>query len=211
MRTKIQTNDKGNFVGVIISLKDGKEIVESPEAFHLLYQIKPVWNEQEGRTMNINKIKCFILLSVFALTSCEKKRINYEISDTYSGPCIVFIYKNGQLENKSNKVFIENGLGRISEKKISQPFYFFSKGMRTPIEIIDIGKLQEANKNKKYIFELVYGYSSSICVKGDLHLMLFFYGYKSEYIKWSKIYHDDFWYFDSIGLDWCKYYRSGIK
>jgi hypothetical protein len=156
------------------------------------------------------KNRWLIFLSFIALLGCKKNRVIYEISDKYSGPCDVFIYKT-DLREKSNKVFVENGLGRVSEKMVTQEFNFFSKETHIPLDIIDIGKVEEATKNKKYIFELVYGYSSSKCTKEDLHLVFFFYGYKSEYLKWSKVYHDEFEYFDSKGIDWCKYYKSGIK
>ena len=158
-----------------------------------------------------NKNSWLIFLSIIAVFGCKKERLTYEVSDKYSGPCVVFIYKNEQYENKSNAVFIENGLGRVSENIVKQEFNFFSKEKHIPLDIVNIGKLEEANKNKKYVFELVNGYSSSKCTKEDLHLVFFFYGYKSEYLNWSKVYHDEFGYFDSMGIDWCKYYKSGIK
>jgi len=62
--------------------------------------------------------------------------------------------------------------------------------------------------SSRYIFRLTKGTTTSSCIKGELGIVSFFVGKKSDYIKWSDKFHSELVFFDSIGIDWCKYYKT---
>jgi hypothetical protein len=45
---KIQTDEKGNFVGVYSKDKNGNEVVVNPAAYNKQFSDKKVWNLQDG-------------------------------------------------------------------------------------------------------------------------------------------------------------------
>jgi hypothetical protein len=62
--------------------------------------------------------------------------------------------------------------------------------------------------NYRYIFRLTNGSSSPGCDSSEIDLISFYVGIKEEYLQWSDKYHDDFEYFDSIGVNWCSFYKQ---
>lgn len=143
------------------------------------------------------------------LFGCKKGNLLvYNLSDAYSGPCIVFVYDT-IIPNSQNNIEFENGFSRITKKLLKRKFIFKSVESKNEIEIIPIGKIEYARPNVRYIFGLVNGYkTSSRCEVGDIYNIIFFVGTKEEYNKWTNEFNDEFTYFESIGIDWCKYYKN---
>lgn len=156
-----------------------------------------------------SKFLYFVICSM--LFSCSTTGITYEVGDTYTGPCIVFIYDDivGQIEAR-NSIKLENGLGRISKNLVNNRFMFVDDSSNE-MEIISIGKQDTVSDNSsRYIFELSKGTSSSRCSKTDLNVILFFVGTKKDYLDWSSKFQDSFTYFDVVGIKWCEYYKAGL-
>lgn len=159
------------------------------------------------KVINVGKKYPFILLGVI-LCSWGCKSLEYKITDQYSGPVIFFIYTD-DIENP--KLSIDNGLGRISEDMMSREIYFTSTERKTKIHLVPDGQQDSVSDQERYIFQLGVGKSSNSCIDKHLALLTFYIGTKSEYNSWYNLYQDEFEYFDSKGVDWCKYYKEGLK
>jgi hypothetical protein len=152
----------------------------------------------------------FMLVVILKLCACKPTNLEYRIGDSYIGPCVVFIYPNWDVA-KEGEVYINNGLGRISQKNIKSKFVFKSTEKGTELAIIPIGKEHQVSDTGRYIFRLLKGVSETNCVKGEIHMIRFFVGNKHDFSNWVSIYHDELDYFDSTGVNWCNYYKELIK
>jgi len=154
-------------------------------------------------------MKTFLFLGAIFFWGCNIDVIEYEVKDDYVGPCVVFISFKDKVGIKNNKVIVNDGLGMINNTDMKKKFIFKSLESKAELEIIQIGKEENITDSIKYIFRLAKGNTTSSCIKGELGIVSFFVGKKSDYIKWSNKYYSELVFFDSIGIDWCKYYKSG--
>lgn len=160
------------------------------------------------KIMKRNEQVLYLLLSLAFFASCKARIIQYKISDRYSGPCTVFVVPSSKNKVKSEVILVDKGLGSIAEDKMKQKFSFNSMESGKELEIIPIGKDNEAKDSTRYIFRLTNDITSSNCIPGDIHKLSFFVGSKSELKQWSANYDDELEYFQSVGIDWCRYYKD---
>ncbi len=149
------------------------------------------------------------MLVCCTVLACNVTGVTYEVKNTYTGPCIVFIYNKIGKNSVGNVVKLENGLARVSGTTIASRFTFVDDASNEII-IIPIGKQDTVRSNIRYIFELSKGVSSSRCSKTDLNIITFFVGTKKDYIDWGNKFQDNFVYFDAVGIKWCEYYKAGL-
>jgi hypothetical protein len=153
-----------------------------------------------------------VLLIALMFLGCNENLVTYKIKDRYVGPCVVFIYENDSKVVLSDNVQInENGLGRITEQISKNKFIFSSLEGGNELKIIEIGKESNVSDSSRYIFRLVKGSSSSNCTKKDLNIITFYVGKKSDFLNWVKQNGDELEYLKLMGLDWCDYYKNGIR
>lgn len=155
----------------------------------------------------------FVFFFSFLFYACNSKQVVYRISNKYVGPCVVFIYESENVRlNSTDTIDLVNGLGRISSDKMKNKFIFQSNESSKELEVVPIGKEAETTDKERYIYRLGKSSSSSSCITNDLEKISFFVGTKLDLKEWSSHGHyDGLNYFDSIGIDWCKYYRSVLK
>ncbi len=160
--------------------------------------------------MIIKKSRKIFLLFFYAtiLYGCNNKPVEYKISDKYTGPCIVFIYSSNEYINPNSSVIITNGFSKVNNNKMKEKFMFKSIENDIELEIIPIGKITSASNNRRYVFGLTQENQTVLKCQGNIHSLTFFVGHKDDYIKWVKNYDNEFKYFDSLGVDWCKYYNT---
>ena len=150
----------------------------------------------------------FLVLCSIMFLSCNTDLVLYEISDDYIGPCVVFISFNNKTEIDSNRVVVKDGLGMINNINMKKKFIFKSIEKQNEIKIVQVGKEGNIVDTNRYIFRLTKGNTTSSCVKGELGTVSFFVGKKSDFAKWSDKYYSELVFFDSIGVDWCRYYKT---
>lgn len=155
------------------------------------------------------KIKNFLISILILFYGCKGPNIEYLVSDCYSGPCVVFVYPNKI--GIDNKINIDNGLGAIDNYHFNSPFVIRSLESRTPLEEVPIGEENKINDDYRYVFRLVSGSSDNSCVSYDVKSLSFFVGKKTDFLWWIKEYREELSYFESIGIDWCKYYHQVNK
>jgi hypothetical protein len=155
-------------------------------------------------------MKISIYLLVTLLLNCNIKPVNFEykIPDSYNGLCVIFIYKEAKDIDSNNILINKHGLSRISESNVNKKFALTSAETKNEIPIIQIGDEKNAVDGKRNIFRLAKGFSSSNCDNNDINLISFYVGFKEDYLQWSNKYHDDFEYLDSIGVNWCSFYKQ---
>ena len=126
----------------------------------------------------------FILLLATLLLNCSQSvNLEYKIPDSYNGLCMVFIYKDAK-DLDSNYILInKQGLSRISNSVVNKKFTLISAETKREIPIIQIGDEKNAEDNKRYIFRLMKGTSSSNCDNNDINLTSFYIGFKGDYLK----------------------------
>lgn len=167
--------------------------------------------------MNLNKSKYhkmnlfYISMIIISFLSCNAKIVEYKISDSYVGPCVVFVYSKDKILGNSDVVTINEGLGRIYESKMKQKFLFRSIEKGIEISIIPIGEESQTSDTSRCIFMLTKGSSDSNCLKEPLNIVTFFIGKKQEFINWGNKYNDELDYFESIGVNWCEYYKKNLQ
>lgn len=158
------------------------------------------------------KIIGFITITfIIAIFGFSKQTFEYRISNNYSGPCIVFIDSTIGKKKQQNFVVIKNGLGRISKDLMSRSFEFVTLETNSKMEIIEAGLESKVDTNSRFIFQLGNGVVTLPTCKGDIKNVSFFVGKKKEFMDWSLKFTSEFEYFDSIGVDWCKYYYHDDK
>jgi hypothetical protein len=162
-------------------------------------------NQSEKPLMSMNT---FLFLCALIFFGCNTDVIEYEVRDDYVGPCVVFVSLNNKVEIKSNTVILNDGLGMINHSDMKKKFIFKSRQSRVELEVIQIGMEKNITDSIRYIFRLTKGATTSSCIKDELRIVSFFVGKKSDYIKWSDKYYSELVFFDSIGIDWCKYYKT---
>ena len=121
----------------------------------------------------------FCLLTLFLLCCTEDRQIfEYRIPGSYSGLCMIFIYKNKTV-NDSNFVQVNNqGLATIAQEDMNRKFLIISSDTKKEIPIIPIGDEDSAAEGSKYIFRLTNENSFGRCVSSDISLISFYVGTK---------------------------------
>jgi hypothetical protein len=143
------------------------------------------------------------------LVGCESQTFKYQISDKYSGPCIVFIYSSNEDFNDLDEIEIRDGLGRIGSNILKQKFVFYSLESGNEIEILPMKpSFTNLNTTSRYVFGLSKGYETTLNCRGDIHTVTFFIGKLSEYLEWEKDKITEIEYFNKKNIDWCKYYNE---
>lgn len=162
------------------------------------------------KTITMRKL-IIILITMICFNSCKTQNIEYQISDSYIGPALVFIYPDNTYLMKGFDVIIKDGLGAIDDNKMKRKFIFKSIESKTEIKIINIGSEEKISDNSRYIFQLTKDTHYDICNEKILNVATFFVGRKLDYAKWSDKHINEFSFFDSTGVDLCKYYKSNLK
>jgi len=161
-------------------------------------------NKTKEMTMKKKMINIAFFFHILLFWSCEDMIVEYKISDKYSGPCIVFIYPDSKFID--NKIVIKDGFSKVSGGIMKKKFIFKSVENEDELIIIPIGKIEDVSNDKRYIFRLTQGQKHSHKCPNTIYSITFFVGFKNEYVKWAKTCDDEHEYFESIGVDWCKYY-----
>ena len=158
--------------------------------------------------MSLNKTILLILTFLVVLTGCEDESIDYIVSDEYNGPGIIFIIPDTLSPIQKENIILQNGLGKISESNLKRRFVFKSKETHQELEIVPIGGEIKTLDNKRCIYELVSGMSNFNARKLEIKNVEFYVGTKQEFINWKKCRYNALDYFDSIGVDWFRYYKE---
>lgn len=155
-------------------------------------------------------MKIFILICLaFFILGCKEKKISYLISDTYTGPCIVFVYPSLNSQVKYD-ISINHGLGRVDSRYLASEFHFVSLESNRDINVIPIGGDKNVQDSSRCIFELFNNTTSSSCIEGehDIRNITFYIGRKTDYTQWSNRHLGYFNYFEIAGVDWCAFYKA---
>ena len=155
--------------------------------------------------------KWYLVINSLFFFGCNSEKIVYNISDKYTGPCVVFLDIQNKIQDEGNRITVRNGLGAMNNNKMKKKFTFRSIETQSQFEIVELGKESSVGDSARYIFRLTQGNTTSKCVTGELYLVSFFVGKKSEYLNWSNNFYSELLYFESIGVDWCAYYKSRLE
>jgi len=133
--------------------------------------------------MKKNKIFKLGFIFLIGISSCKNVFNEYQISDSYSGACVIFIKSNINDSMDDHKIKIKDGLAKISKKNSLNKFIFRSIENNDEIEIIQIGQSNYTKDEIRYIFDLTKGNFSSEYSGLDIEIISFFVGTKNEYLK----------------------------
>lgn len=158
----------------------------------------------------IIKISKALIIVIFLLLhlKCKTKEIEYFVSDSYSGPVVIFIHSSKISLNESDSIIINRGLGKIREKQMKNRSLIKSLETGLKLDIVPIGDEKNSSDSIRCVYRLVNSISGSGCSNEDLYTLRFFVGYKSDYERWSERYTNELDYFDSRGINWCNYYTT---
>ncbi|WP_315814165.1 hypothetical protein [Paraflavitalea speifideaquila] len=97
------------------------------------------------------------------LFGCQVSPFEYQISDSYAGPCIVFVMENEKYNSINDSVILENGLGVIGGNVLGRNFLFKSLEKGNLFEIVEIGAENKVTDSGRYVFQLAKGSENNNC------------------------------------------------
>lgn len=151
----------------------------------------------------------FVVAITLFFLSCQVRPFEYQISDSYTGPCVVFVMEKEKFKTISDSVILENGLGVIGRNVLGKNYLFRSIETGNVFEIVKIGSEINVPDSGRYVFQLALGTENNQCAT-NIRAVTFFIGSKTAFLAWSDKPRDEFAYFDSIGINLCNYYKSRL-
>ena len=146
-----------------------------------------------------------ILISILIITSCKNETLIYSIQKEYRGVCAVFVIQN---ENKNiMRIEFQKGLSIMSKADLSKNFIFEDNDKKNQISIIEIGK--KAIDMDRHIFQLTNNRISK-CTTTDIEVITFFVGTQKEFEHWENKRIDELTTFETLGVDWCSFYKKHL-